>query len=113
MIFSVFSARLRRIQDLYRIDSYDKKWQLALDHHRRTMYSAFFKRICAEVVLGKSHLKLKTKYRQIGIHLYWQYIRARYLKNVAIKEHRMEKPLALKKKCFKSIKMMYLRKKEN
>lgn len=77
------------------------------------MYSVFFSRMHKEVALGKSFKRLNTKYRQVGTYLYWSFIRGRYLKNIAIREHKSEKPLALKRKCFSSLKLVYLKKKEH
>ena len=65
-----------------------------------------------EVVLGKLHKNLGKKYRQIGLSIYWDFIRARYLKNIAIRSHKQDKPLALKNKCFMAFKKRYLMKKE-
>ena len=65
-----------------------------------------------EVVLGKTHKKLGKKYRQIGLSIYWDFIRARYLKNIAIRTHKQDKPLALKIKCFMAFKKRYIMNKE-
>ena len=65
-----------------------------------------------DVVLGKIHKKLGKEYRQFGLSLYWDFIRARYLKNIAIRSHKQDKPLALKIKCFMAFKKRYLMKKE-
>jgi hypothetical protein len=65
----------------------------------------------SEVILGKCFKKLATKYRKQGLYLYWSWIRTRFLKNVAIKAHKEDKPKALKNKYFRAIKTIYLKKK--
>ncbi len=64
-----------------------------------------------QVVLGKIHKKLGKKYRQIGLSIYWDFLRARYLKNIAIRSHKQDKPLALKNKCFMAFRKRYQMKK--
>jgi hypothetical protein len=65
-----------------------------------------------DVVLGKIHKKLGKKYRQIGLSIFWDFMRARYLKNIAIRSHKQDKPLSIKIKCFMAFKKRYLMKKE-
>jgi hypothetical protein len=78
---------LKRGQELYKVDTFDKHWILAEKHHRFSVFSAFLHRMRQEVVLGKLQKKLGKKYRQIGLSIYWDFIRARYLKNIAIRSH--------------------------
>lgn len=111
-IFSVFSSVLKRGQELYKVDIFDKHWILAEKHNRFSVFSAFLDRMRQEVVLGKLQKKLGKKYRQIGLFIYWDFIRARYLKNIAIRSHQQDKPLAVKTKCFMAFKKRYLINKE-
>ena len=95
-IFSVLSSVLKRGQEIYKVDTFDKHWILAEKHHRFSVLSVFLHRMRQEVVLGKLQNKLGKKYRQIGLSIYWDFIRARYLKNIAIRSHKQDKPLVLK-----------------
>ena len=92
---------------MYKVDTFYKHWILAEKHHRLCVFSAFLNRMRKDVVLGKIYKKLGKKYRQIGLSLYWDFIRARYLKNIAIRSHKQDKPLVLKIKCFMAFKKRY------
>ena len=81
-------------------------------HHRFSVFSAFLHRMRKEVILGKINKKLGKKYRQIGLSVYWDFMRGRYLKNIALRSHKQDKPLALKFKCFMAFKKRYLMMKE-
>lgn len=51
-IYSVLSSVLKRGQEIYKVDTFDKHWILAEKHHRFSVFSAFVNRMRKEVVLG-------------------------------------------------------------
>jgi hypothetical protein len=112
LVFSAFQATLKREKDMYLVNTYDKQWLKAVTHHRQVIFSSFMSRMSKEVRLGKTHKKIFSKYRKQGLQMYWQWIKTRYIKNVAIKAHKHEKPLTLKHKCFMAIKGRYMFKKQ-